>query len=176
VEVASNKTSTNQDVRGGGRRGIPSERPEDQQGTAGGGDRRRKTESERGEKKGRTRAMEARMGGNPSAHLPRALLCLHRAISRASPKSSRQAPSRPDWRGKLARGGRPRPGWQRGNARGGAGKWCESGNQTWVSSTASSRMGLWTASCGQPITPFVPWIMTWCACSVSIPQIVQSKS
>jgi hypothetical protein len=153
VEVASNKTSTNQEGRGGGRRGIPSEPPEDQQGTAGGGDRRRKTESERGEKKGRTRAMEARMGGNPSAHLSHALLCLHRAISRASPNSSHQAPSRPGWRGKLARGRRPRPGRRRGNARGSAGKWCESGNQTWASCTASSWMGLWTASYGQPITP-----------------------
>jgi hypothetical protein len=62
VEVTSNKSSTNQEGRGGGRRGIPSEPPEDQQGTAGGGDRRRKMESERGKKKGRTRAMEARMG------------------------------------------------------------------------------------------------------------------
>jgi hypothetical protein len=99
VEVASNKTSTNQEGRGGGRRGIPSVPPEDQQGTAEGGDRRRKTESESGEKKGRTRAMEARMGGNPSAHLPHALLCLHRAISRTSPKSSRQAPSVPAGKG-----------------------------------------------------------------------------
>jgi hypothetical protein len=99
------------------------------------------------------------MGGNPSAQLPRALLCLHRAISRASPKSSRQAPSRPGWRGKLERGGRPRLGRWRGDARGGAGKWCESGNQTWASCTASSRMGLWTASYGQPITPLeMGWV------------------
>jgi hypothetical protein len=70
------------------------------------------------------------MGGNPSAQLPRVLLCLHRAISRASPNSSRQSPSRPGWRGKLAHGGRPRPGRWRGDARGGAGKWCELGNQT----------------------------------------------
>jgi hypothetical protein len=100
--------------------------------------------------------MEARMGGgNPSAQLSRALLCLHRAISRASPKSSCQAPSRPGWQGKLERSGRPRPGRRRGDARGGAGKWCESGNQTWASCTTSSRMGLWTASNGQPITPYV---------------------
>jgi hypothetical protein len=103
------------------------------------------------------------MGGNPSAQLPRALLCLHRAISRASPKSSCQAPSRPGWRGKLERGGRPRPEWRRGDARGGAGKWCESGNQTWASCTASSRMGLWTASYGQPITPLHPCAAKTCA-------------
>jgi hypothetical protein len=52
VEFANNKTSTNQEGRGGGRRGIPSDPLEDQQGTAGGGDRRRKTESERGRRKG----------------------------------------------------------------------------------------------------------------------------
>jgi hypothetical protein len=58
------------------------------------------------------------MGGNPSALLTHALLCLHRAISLASPNSSRQAPSRPGWRGKLARGRRPRPGRRRGDSRG----------------------------------------------------------
>jgi hypothetical protein len=141
VEFANNKTSRNQEGRGGGRRGIPSDPLEDQQGTAGGGDRRRKTESEMGRRKGAPEQWRQEWGVTlapssrvrfyactaPSPALPPILPAKHHLVPAGEGSS---------------RGGRPRPGRRRGDARGGVAKWCESGNQTWASCTASSRMGL----------------------------------
>lgn len=56
-------------------------------------------------------------------------------------------------RGKLDARRWPQSGWRRSRERRDAGKWCDSGNQTWASCTERSRMGLWTALSGQPITP-----------------------
>jgi hypothetical protein len=91
-------------------------------------------------------------GGNPNAHPRARFYHKDRAISRAAPSSSRQAPIRPGWQERLDAGRRPQPGWRRPREREDAGKWCGPGNQTWVGCTERSQMGLWTASSGIPIT------------------------
>jgi hypothetical protein len=87
-------------------------------------------------------------GGNPNAHPYARFYRQDRAISRAAPSSSCQAPIRPDWRGKLDAGRRPQPGWRRPREREDAGKWFDPGNQTWAGCTERSWTGLWTASSG----------------------------
>jgi hypothetical protein len=140
VEFANNKTSRNQEGRGGGRRGIPSDPLEDQQGTAGGGDRRRKTESEMGRRKGAPEQWRQEWGVTlapssracfyactaPSPALPPILLTKHHPVP-AGEGSSRAADGLvPDDGGEMhgamqvsgaSQGtkhgppARPRPGW-----------------------------------------------------------------